>query len=363
MDETTTVELEGLVKKYGSLTAVNGVSIQVREGEVFSLLGPSGCGKTTTLRSIAGFENPTDGAVYIDGRDVVGVPSYDRDTGMVFQGYALFPHKTVGENIEFGLRMEGVPEQEREESVAEVLELVDLPGTQDRSPEELSGGQQQRVALARALVIEPSVLLLDEPLANLDLNLRNQMRIELGRIQEELDITTIYVTHDQEEALSLSDRIAVMNDGEIEQIGSPVEIYNNPNNEFVADFIGEANLFDGRLVGRQNGTGMFELAGTTQGRTINVDAGSTSVSEDEPAILSVRPENIGITPGEASRDNALIGTVVTSTFLGKVTQYLIDVEGKEVMAEVRRRDLRDTLDAGSEVTVEWDQEDCLLISG
>lgn len=219
------ITLDGISKLYGDVEAVSNITFDVKKGEFISLLGPSGCGKTTTLRMIAGFDNPTSGEIHIDGKSMENTPPYHRDVGMVFQGYALFPHMTVGENVGYGLKMEGVPESKRQEQVADILELVDLSGFEDRSPTELSGGQQQRVALSRALVTEPSVLLLDEPLANLDLKLRKHMRFELKKIQNEIGITTVYVTHDQEEALSLSDRILVMNEGGAEQLGSPKDIY------------------------------------------------------------------------------------------------------------------------------------------
>lgn len=353
------VVTEGLAKEFGRLRAVDGVSFEIEEGEFFSLLGPSGCGKSTTLRMLAGFERPTEGKVRIDGEVINDVPPYDRDVGMVFQSYALFPHKTVGENVGFGLKMEGVPMDEREKRVADILDLVGLPGFEDRSPGELSGGQQQRVALARALVIEPSVLLLDEPLSNLDLKLRKEMQFELKRIQTELDITTIYVTHDQEEALSMSDEILVMNDGRPEQTGSPREVYNEPANEFVADFMGESNLVDARIVERTDAGAELDIP----------EAGSVTVAEDalgdgpqkgDAVALSLRSEDLQIAdPGQ--NETAIDGTVTTQTFRGKVTTYLVDIGDDEVIVETSGKRAQDAIDTGDDVAVTWDDGECLVL--
>lgn len=366
MGSTPIVRAEDLVKDFGDVRAVNGISFEIEEGEFFSLVGPSGCGKTTTLRMIAGFEQPTDGDIYIADERVNETPPYGRDTGMVFQGYALFPHKTVGENVGFGLKMEGVPEEERAERVAEVLELVNLPGYEERYPSELSGGQQQRIALARALVIEPSVLLLDEPLSNLDLKLRKQMRFELKRIQQELDVTTIYVTHDQEEALSMSDRVLVMNDGEAEQIDDSLSIYNEPATEFVADFIGEANLFDGTVVSRTDAGIEVDLD------DIGVEAGVAvdGVTEDGPladgteVTISVRPENVSLS--ESADDipataNQVTGTIRSYTFLGKVTRFLIDANGEELLVEVPGRAGQRRFENGDSVVVTWEPDESIVV--
>jgi spermidine/putrescine transport system ATP-binding protein len=251
--ETIAVELRDVIKRFGDVVAVDHVSLRILDGEFFSLLGPSGCGKTTTLRMIAGFEQPTEGEVFIASRAVAGVPAFERNTNMVFQNYALFPHMTVAQNVAFGLEMKRVPRAEISQRVTGALEMVRLPGMEDRRPKQLSGGQQQRVALARALVNRPSVLLLDEPLGALDLKLRKEMQLELKDLQHRVGITFVYVTHDQEEALTMSDRIAVMHEGRVLQIGSPTEIYERPTCRFVADFIGETNFLDGEVVGRENG--------------------------------------------------------------------------------------------------------------
>jgi spermidine/putrescine transport system ATP-binding protein len=359
----TIVSGEHLVKDFGSVVAVDDISFDIEEGEFFSLLGPSGCGKTTTLRMIAGFERPSDGTVSIDGDVVNDRPTYDRDTGMVFQGYALFPHKTVGENVGFGLKMDDVPKAEREERVAETLELVNLPGYEDRMPDELSGGQQQRVALARALVIEPSVLLLDEPLSNLDLMLRKQMRFELKRIQRELGITTVYVTHDQEEALSMSDRILVMNEGEAEQIGSPLEIYNEPASEFVADFIGETNLLHGSVAERTNGHVELGLDDVDR-RRVRV-AADTIVSGDfrsgNEVVLNLRPEDLRLGSSEDDDANVFEGTVREKTFVGSATRFLVAVDGEEILVEATGRKAQTQYDVGSSVDVAWNPDDCIVI--
>ena len=254
------IRLDDVRKEFGDVTAVDGIDFRIERGEFFSLVGPSGCGKTTTLRMISGFETPTDGDVVIDGRDMAGVPPDERDTNLVFQHLSLFPHMTVGENVGYGLKKSGVGEAERWESITEYLELVDLAGFEDRDPTELSGGQQQRVALARSLVNEPSVLLLDEPLSSLDRKLRKQMQVELRKIHEKTQGAFFYVTHDQEVAMTLSDRLAVMNEGKLEQVGRPEEIYRNPATPFVADFIGDTNLLEGRAHA-ENGRTVVEVGG------------------------------------------------------------------------------------------------------
>lgn len=356
---------DGLVKEYGDFKAVNDISFTIQEGEFFSLLGPSGCGKTTTLRMLAGFEQPTEGTISIDEEVINEKPPYNRDVGMVFQSYALFPHKSVGENVGFGLKMDNVPSDEREERVDDILELVGLPGFQDRSPGELSGGQQQRVALARALVIEPSVLLLDEPLANLDLKLRKEMQFELKRIQTELEITTVYVTHDQEEALSLSDEILVMNEGKSEQIASPPEVYNNPANEFVASFMGESNILSGSIVSQNEATVDVDLHSTEQDSiSISQEAvEQMEISDNDRISLSLRSEDLEIV-GQAKADGTGIdGTVNTKTFQGKATKFVVDIGSEEILVEAPGKQSQDQFDVGDQVNVQWDENDCLVLRG
>jgi len=308
------VELRNIRKEFGDVVAVDGVDLEVRRDEFFSLLGPSGCGKTTTLRMIAGFERPTDGELLINGTDATTVPPEQRDTNMVFQHLSLFPHMTVDENVGYGLRKAGVPEDERERRIAEYLELVDLPGLGDRQVTELSGGQQQRVAVARSLVNEPSVLLLDEPLASLDRKLRQHMEVELSTIHEEVEGSFFYVTHDQEVAMTLSDRLAVMNEGKIEQVGPPEEIYEDPATKFVADFIGDTNLFE--CTARQvNGSAelVFGESGAVSFSTARpVDEGDVTVS--------VRPERIQLL---AEDDGLFAGTVTERYFQGDHANYVV----------------------------------------
>jgi spermidine/putrescine transport system ATP-binding protein len=307
------VQLEDVRKEYGDVTAVEGIDLEVKRGEFFSLVGPSGCGKTTTLRMISGFERPTSGVVRLNGENSVAVPPNERDTNLVFQHLSLFPHMTVGENVEYGLKKAGVDADERGRRAGEYLELVDLGGFEDRKPNELSGGQQQRVALARALVNEPSVLLLDEPLSSLDRKLRKQMQVELRKIHEKVQGSFFYVTHDQEVAMTLSDRMAVMNDGELEQVGTPEEIYREPASPFVADFIGDTNLFDAKA--RQNGSG--SVVTVTDGFRFECDE-----TTDGDVTVSVRPEDIDLVDG--GRDGHFNGKIVERYFQGDQTQYVVD---------------------------------------
>ena len=288
----TAVSLAGVTKMFGEFTAVDNIDLNIQDGEFFSLLGPSGCGKTTSLRMIAGFEQPSMGEIYIHGQPVAGIPPYKRPVNTVFQNYALFPHMTVAQNVAFGLQMKKVPKAEIEKRVNEALELVQLPHLRERRPKQLSGGQQQRVALARALVNKPEVLLLDEPLGALDLKLRKAMQLELKQIQAEVGITFIYVTHDQEEALTMSDRIAVMNDGLVQQVGTPRDIYDHPVNRFVADFIGETNFIPGRV------TDLGDLVTVDLGTEAPVlgNADGRSLALNQEITLAVRPEKINLYP-------------------------------------------------------------------
>ena len=323
-ESTPDVELIAVTKRFGQTAAVDGIALDVRPGEFLSLLGPSGCGKTTTLRLIAGFERPDEGEVRIGGSDVSRVPPYRRDVNTVFQSYALFPHLTVLDNVAYGLKQRGLGRAERRSRAIEMLELVRLAGMESRKPRQLSGGQQQRVALARALVMHPRVLLLDEPLGALDLKVRKELQIELKRIQEEIGITFVYVTHDQEEALAMSDRVVVMNGGRIEQIGVPRDIYDRPATEWIAGFIGDTNfiLVDGKEV-------------------------------------AVRPERLRV----VERGTGLQGIVATTMVIGPTVQCLVRLEdGQEVLARQQRSGLRGGIEAlaeGDRVSVSWADDEAL----
>ena len=312
------VELRGVHKRFGRFVAVAGVDLAVRPGEFLTLLGPSGCGKTTLLRMISGFETPTEGAVYLAGQDVTRLPPYRRDVNQVFQSYALFPHLSVERNVAFGLAMKKTPAAEMRQRVADAIALVSLGGLEHRRPAQLSGGQRQRVALARALVCRPKVLLLDEPLSALDAKLRRSMQMELKRLQSQLGITFLFVTHDQEEALVMSDRIAVVNQGSIEQIGSVREIYHQPRTRFVADFIGQTNLLAATLSRSPDGA-VSLTAGDIQLRNVSTDR------PDGPALLSVRPENVRLASTRAQ--GAFAATIVERVFRGAADQLLLTTEG------------------------------------
>ncbi len=292
MAKALDVELHNVTKKFGDFTAVDDLTLNIPDGEFFSLLGPSGCGKTTTLRMIAGFEQPTEGEIYIKGEPVAGIPAHQRPVNTVFQSYALFPHMTVAQNVAFGLEMKKVSKSETKQRVAEALELVQLPQLSERKPKQLSGGQRQRVALARALVNRPQVLLLDEPLGALDLKLRKAMQLELKQIQTEVGITFVYVTHDQEEAMTMSDRIAVMNEGLVQHVGTPRDIYEHPANRFVADFIGETNFIRGK-VGQLGDTISVIAAGNI---TLSGTGDAQSLSPEQDITLAIRPEKINLYP-------------------------------------------------------------------
>ena len=329
------VILESITKTFddphragGRVTAVDGVSLEVHEGELVTLLGPSGCGKTTALRMIAGFEMPTAGRILIDGTDVSTLPPHARNTAMVFQGYAIFPHLTVAQNVAFGLEMRGLGKAEIASRVGAVLELVELAGLRHRSPEQLSGGQQQRVALARAIVTEPRVLLFDEPLSNLDAKLREQMRSEVRRLQRRLNITSVYVTHDQAEAMALSDRIVVMESGRVQQVAEPFEIYAHPTNRFVADFIGRVNFLEGRVVAASGGTAGVDV----RGHRLEVPLRDTTIRPGEPVTLVVRPETIRLAPAATAGSAAFRGAIRRAVYLGATVEYELDWEGTTILA-------------------------------
>ena len=321
------VEMQDVLKQFvtpegGILSAVDHVTMQINDGEFFSLLGPSGCGKTTSLRMIAGFELPTSGSIMIHGREMSQVSAHQRPVNTVFQQYALFPHMTVEQNIGFGLEMKGVGKAERSKRVSEALDMVRLPGMEMRRAKQLSGGQQQRIALARALVNKPEVLLLDEPLGALDLKLRKEMQLELKNLQREVGITFIYVTHDQEEALTMSDRIAVMSKGQVLQIGKPDEIYERPSNKFVADFIGETNFLDGVVKGQNGNVVEVELTDTG---TIQVESTRTFTNGQQVAV-AVRPEKLRLN-AEVKGVNNLQGRVEDVIYIGTDTHYGVRFPG------------------------------------
>jgi spermidine/putrescine transport system ATP-binding protein len=322
------IRLDRVTKTFGDTIAVDDLSLDIEEGEFFSMLGPSGCGKTTTLRMIGGFDDPTRGTIYLGGRDVTDLPPYRRDVNTVFQSYALFPHFNVFENVAFGLRRRKVDRSEIDRRVRESLELVDLVGFDRRKPGQMSGGQQQRVALARALVNRPKVLLLDEPLGALDLKLRKQMQLELKRIQEDVGITFIYVTHDQEEAMTMSNRLAVMRHGKAEQIGPPEDVYENPQTEFVATFLGASNLLDGELKEQRNGTSTVLLTG---GDAVNLPTERAPFGSGASVKVGVRPEKITIEPEKdgtsASGLNTVSGLLRMSTYIGVSHQYKVEGPG------------------------------------
>jgi ABC-type Fe3+/spermidine/putrescine transport system ATPase subunit len=317
--------LDGVVKQYGGQTAVGPVDLAVREGEFLTLLGPSGCGKTTTLQVIAGLLAATAGRVRLRGRDMTGVAPSQRDMGVVFQNYALFPHKTVFDNVAFGLRMRKTPREQVRERVRRMLDIVGLPGVDERLPEQLSGGQRQRVALARALVIEPQVLLLDEPLSNLDAMLRKRMRHEIRELQRRLGITTIFVTHDQDEAFEMSDRVALLNRGRVEQIGTPEELYDQPATRFVAEFIGDANLIDAHVVAAPDGDQVrVRIAG---GAALSAGAVPGSVQAGDQALLMIRPERIELLLSAPSTGDAIAATLVQRVFSGEQIGLTLEAAG------------------------------------
>ncbi len=354
MAETLDVELRTVTKRFGTFTAVNNVSLGIRQGEFFSLLGPSGCGKTTNLRMIAGFELPTSGSILLGGQDVSQLPPFKRNVNTVFQNYALFPHLSVTDNVSFGLEMKRIEKGEIRKRVAEALEMVRLPDAGSKKPHQLSGGQRQRIALARAIVNQPRVLLLDEPLGALDLKLRKAMQLELKELQRQLEITFVFVTHDQEEALVMSDRIGVMDHGVLRQVGTPEEIYNRPADRFVADFIGDTNFLPCRVLEYRDGQAQVEVDGLIM--TVTSDQ---SLTANVQAYLAIRPEKVQIYPSSAPRtpDEERFGAVIVEeVFMGTDTRYVAEL-APQTQIVVRQQNMNRAageFHLGQQVEVGWE---------
>lgn len=353
------LELKELVKIFGggrdTVTAVDRVSLKVKEGELVTLLGPSGCGKTTILRMISGFELPTSGKIYIDGEDITSTPPNKRPTAMVFQNYALFPHMTVSQNIVYGLKIHGESHHAAMGKAERVMKLVGLEKLGHRSPAHLSGGQQQRVSLARSLIMEPKVLLFDEPLSNLDAKLREAMRMEIRKLQQRVGITSIYVTHDQLEAMSLSDRIVILKDGRIQQIGAPRDIYSHPNSCFVADFIGKANfmkVFVEKVISDK------EVVIDFLGKKFVIPEVNTTFKEGEKAILVLRPESIGL---EKKKSDTISGTIQEIVYLGSQVTYLVDVAGQTIAVDVSNPQEYESFQKDEEVSIKLPRKSLHLL--
>jgi spermidine/putrescine transport system ATP-binding protein len=356
VERAVAVELSEVTKRFGEFVAVDDLSLDIYEGEFFSLLGPSGCGKTTTLRMIAGFEEPTEGGISVDGDPMRGVPPYRRPVNTVFQSYAIFPHLNVFDNVAFGLRRSGVKGEELHNRVTEACEMVQLSGFEKRKPSMLSGGQQQRVALARALVNHPKVLLLDEPLGALDLKLRKEMQLYLKNLQHEVGITFIYVTHDQEEALTMSDRIAVINEGRVQQVADPPTLYEHPQNRFVADFIGQTNVFSGTVEAVSDERVSLRTASGEK-----VEATAREVEVGEEAHAAVRPEKIRF---GSEGDNVSTARIRQIIYLGVSTQYLAELpDGQQLVLYQQNFREEDHPEVGEEVSVAWDARNCLVLGG
>ena len=356
VDRAVAVELSAVTKRFGEFVAVDDLTLYIYEGEFFSLLGPSGCGKTTTLRMIAGFEEPSEGDISVGGDPMRGVPPYRRPVNTVFQSYAIFPHLNVFDNVAFGLRRSGVKGEELHKRVTDACEMVQLSGFERRKPSMLSGGQQQRVALARALVNHPKVLLLDEPLGALDLKLRKEMQLYLKNLQHEVGITFIYVTHDQEEALTMSDRIAVINEGRVQQVADPPTLYELPENRFVADFIGQTNVFSG-TVESVNGERVTLRSASGE----RVEATGREVEVGQEAHASVRPEKIRF---GSEGDNTSTARIRQIVYLGVSSQYIAELpNGEELVLYQQNFREEDQPEVGEEVPVAWDARNCLVLGG
>ncbi|MEQ9259765.1 MAG: ABC transporter ATP-binding protein [Roseovarius sp.] len=356
----SSVSLQNIVKRFGTFTAVHETSLEIPEGDFVTLLGPSGCGKTTNLRMIAGLLDPSEGEILIGGRRVNDVPIHKRNLGIVFQNYALFPHKTVAENVAFGLKYRDVPKSDVGKRVQQALDLVQLPHVGGRYPKELSGGQQQRIALARAIVIEPDVLLLDEPLSALDANLREDMRVELKRIQDQIGVTTVFVTHDQSEALAMSDSIVVMSAGRVEQVGTPEEVYNTPESEFVANFLGASNILSGESKGLSGEARPIEvpLFGT-----VPVPATRATKVREGSAKLVLRAEKLTLLPEGTAPEGMVTApaTVETVDYQGQTVRYFVRVGDTQLQA-INMIDER-PFAQGSSVTVGFRPKDCSALAG
>ncbi len=358
------IRIEGVTKRFGSVTAVDDVTLSIHEGEFFGLLGPSGCGKTTLLRMLAGFETPDSGRLLLDGSDLVGVKPNKRPVNMMFQSYALFPHMTVERNVAYGLRMEGVPKRQALERAQEALEMVQMPGFGSRRPSQLSGGQRQRVALARALIKEPRVLLLDEPLSALDRQIRGEMQIELKRIQHALGVTFVVVTHDQEEALTMADRIAVLDRGRVVQTGAPEELYEKPATPFVAGFLGDSNVFPGTI---ELTHGVAALRDEDTRWVVRTEAVSElGLGEGDAASAVVRPERMAIGPAATPpvAENLVSGVVAETVYLGAARKIVVDIpSGRTVQVRLESRSGRAELSPGDAVVVGWSPADAALVAG
>ncbi len=355
----SSVTLTDIVKRFGSFTAVHKTSLEVPEGAFVTLLGPSGCGKTTTLRMVAGLLDPTEGEIQIKGRRVNDVPIHKRNLGIVFQNYALFPHKSIAENVAFGLKYRNVSKDDTKKRVSDALELVQLPDVGERYPKQLSGGQQQRIALARAIVIEPDVLLLDEPLSALDANLREDMRVELKRIQERIGVTTLFVTHDQSEALAMSDQIVVMSEGRVEQVGPPQEVYNTPASEFVANFLGASNIVPANCMGRDGNTFVFETE--TLGRIAVPADKAPKGAAAGPAKLVVRAEKLQLAPRDTPADGAVSVDAIVETvdYQGQAVRYFVRAGDRQLQA-INMIDERPFAE-GAQVSLRLRPRDCAVL--
>jgi len=355
------IVVRDLAKRFGTATVLNQIDLTIGHGELFFLLGPSGCGKTTLLRHIAGFYQPDHGAILFDRDNVTGVPAHRRGTGMMFQSYALWPHLTVAQNVAFGLEEQKRPRQEILVRVEEALDAVQLGGLGDRRIQQLSGGQQQRVALARALVVRPRCLLLDEPLSNLDARLRLEMRAEIRRICKAFGLTAIYVTHDQEEALSMADRLAVMDKGQLVQIGSPIEVYRDPVNRMVAEFIGETNFIPGRILGQHAESGAFEVETPAGALLARCRTGAPRPATGQRVSLSVRPEALRVTAASDVGPNRFIGRILDTTYLGSTVQYRLQIASGLNLKLTQMNPLQILPVSGATVVAQAAPEDLVLL--